>query len=733
MSDFISPTGFTAPDPSQLADLFPGYQIVRLVACGGMGAVYEAVQIALDRAVAIKILPQEFTNDDSFRTGFQAEAKAMARLNHPNLISVYDFGEVAGMLYIIMEYVPGLSLFQAANGQPIVQQEVVPLIAAICRGLAHAHESGIIHRDIKPANILLNHNNEPKIGDFGLARPLENQLQEGEDIFGTPGYTAPEVLETPHSISHRADIFSLGVLLHELLTGLLPSADPRPASAICHCDPRFDSVIRKATHPSPQARYDSATEIAAEIEKISTTAGPRILQTNASGAGTSRATIPTRYPAPKKSGFKGFLIIILLIAVVGVASIYSKKKEEIEEANETLPTTEETQPIVDPKPTPPPPPPPPQPTPPPIPQIIEPEDTPPTPESDGLIEWNNAVFTWDESFGAIEFSVKSGAMNGKNDDGAFKYRIWEGDGLFTVEISPITDGPSDAIAGLMIRETLESDARNVLLARNTHGETIHRLRVLQGEETVEYNRFTAGHRLLRIHREGDRLTAVASRDGDSWTEIGSTRIPDLAQQIFVGFAAASAGSPSGAPLNGRFQPVQMQFIDTSLVIEGAPTPRLNMNELFRRARVAMKDQATPIQSAFQQQIKTINDSYILQSAELINQISGEDQHRAVESHSSFIKTIEAGEFIGARPPVELAEIPGYVAFHDASVERQRIVQRTYAAKMAELAESYLSGIRNQIERATAENDLGSAKVLEAEKERVITIPYYFRGLMEEND
>ena len=233
-----------------------------------MGAVYCAVQKSLDRTVALKILPLELSSDAAFCAGFEAEAKAMARLNHPNLIGVYDFGEVNGMLYIIMEFVPGKSIYHSADGIAIDPGEVIRLVTGICHGLAHAHEHGIIHRDIKPSNVLLDLNAQPKIGDFGLARPFDRNMEEGEEIFGTPHYTAPEVVDTPHSVDYRADIFSVGVLLHELLTGKLPADDPRPASLISHCDTRFDAIIRRATQPVPAARYASATEMANDLQVI---------------------------------------------------------------------------------------------------------------------------------------------------------------------------------------------------------------------------------------------------------------------------------------------------------------------------------------------------------------------------------------------------------------------------------------------------------------------------------
>ena len=316
MSDPQSTATFLAPEPSELAPLFPGYDIEYLIATGGMGAVYRAVQRSLDRTVAIKILPHEFSADAAFCAGFEAEAKAMARLNHPNLIGVYDFGEVNGMLYIIMELVPGQSLFHSSNGLAIDPSEVIRIITGICHGLAHAHEHGIIHRDIKPSNILLDLNAQPKIGDFGLARPIEVKTQEGEEIFGTPHYTAPEVVNAPHSVDNRADIFSLGVMLHELLTGTLPANDLRSASAISHCDPRFDAIIRRATNPHPEERYSTATEIANDLHTISTTAGPKVLQTTRPGGSQALRTGKPKILTPQKSSnLPGILLLLAVLAV----------------------------------------------------------------------------------------------------------------------------------------------------------------------------------------------------------------------------------------------------------------------------------------------------------------------------------------------------------------------------------------------------------------------------------
>lgn len=343
MSEYESATGFLAPSVEELVPLFPNYQIHSLIATGGMGAVYHAVQISLDREVAIKILPAEFSSDASFCQSFESEAKAMARLNHPNLIGVFDFGEVAGMLFIVMEYVPGLSLHDVSGGAPVNPAEVIRVLKQISRGLSHAHDNGILHRDIKPANILLDQHAQPKIGDFGLARPVDLKVQEGEVIYGTPGYTAPEVLVPPHHADQRADIFSLGVMLHELLTGRLPEADPRPPSAICHCDPRLDAVVRKATHPRPEMRYQKASQIADDLDKIESGAGPRLISTAAAApgrrAGARPAVKPRAYMPPPQKSNNGLLLLVLVLAVGLCAYLLRDKLAPGTVTEETKPGT----------------------------------------------------------------------------------------------------------------------------------------------------------------------------------------------------------------------------------------------------------------------------------------------------------------------------------------------------------------------------------------------------------
>lgn len=259
-------TSFTPPSIEVLNQLLPAYHFYDLIAQGGMGAVYLAKQVSLDREVAVKILPRELSADPEFRTSFKTEARAMAKLNHPNLIGIYDSGDVDGLLFIAMEYVPGKSLYHSSWNKKIDPAEASRIIVAICAGLSHAHENGIIHRDIKPANILLTPKIEPKIGDFGLAQSVG--VKHKGVVMGTPGYSAPEVISHPEKADRRSDIFAVGVMLHELMTGQKPQPGVT-ASSLCKCNPEYDAIILRATHPNPLMRYPDAKSLATAILELS--------------------------------------------------------------------------------------------------------------------------------------------------------------------------------------------------------------------------------------------------------------------------------------------------------------------------------------------------------------------------------------------------------------------------------------------------------------------------------
>lgn len=340
MSDAPDST-FIPPTIDELAGLLPNYTFTRMIASGGMGAVYEATQTALDRRVAIKVLPRELYQDEDFRASFAQEAKAMAKLNHPNLIGVYDFGEVDELQYIVMEFVAGEALHYSIYQQQVDPAEAIRIVQETCAGLDSAHNAGLLHRDIKPANILLDEELHAKIGDFGLARPAEND-EEGV-IFGTPGYVAPEVLEAPDQMCPATDVYAVGAMLYELLTGETPphGTPPPSAAAVCGCDRRLDIIIAKATHPDLSQRYSSAAELSAALNNIKNSLirsrslavapaasasgrAPRVARPAVGGAATESSSEAEK--SASNAVMRNLIIIaVLLAAIVGVVSMIQKR------------------------------------------------------------------------------------------------------------------------------------------------------------------------------------------------------------------------------------------------------------------------------------------------------------------------------------------------------------------------------------------------------------------------
>ena len=331
MTNNHSEPDFIPPTIEEIAALLPAYDIQSFIAQGGMGAVYMASQRSLDRPVAIKILPRHFGEDAEFRASFETEAKSMAKLNHPNLIGIYDFGQVDGLLYIIMELVHGKSLYHSSYGQTVAPTEAARIIGEVCRGLANAHKHNILHRDIKPSNILLDPSASPKIGDFGLARPVGEH--ESEHIFGTPGYTAPEVIYNPTAVDESTDLYAVGIMLYELLTGEIPGDNYESAATRTHCSPKFDAIIRKATHPNPGMRFRSANEMANAIEPLmedKAASNPLLAHaanartTTAAKTAISRTSNQAAYahsgkPKANHSFARNIIIIIALLIAIYVA------------------------------------------------------------------------------------------------------------------------------------------------------------------------------------------------------------------------------------------------------------------------------------------------------------------------------------------------------------------------------------------------------------------------------
>jgi serine/threonine protein kinase len=246
------PRHTSSPSLEAVAKAFPQLEITGVIGRGGMGTVYKARQPQLDRFVALKILSPELSRDPAFAERFSREAKALARLNHPNIVAVYDFGKSGDFYFFIMELVDGLTLWQMEQARkPLAPKEALAIIPKICDALQYAHEQGIVHRDIKPANILLDKQGRVKIADFGLAKLLGAEtrgmgLTQAQAAMGTPHYMAPEQWEKPLAVDHRADIYSLGVVFYEMLTGELPLGRFQSPSRKVQMDVRLDEIVLRA-------------------------------------------------------------------------------------------------------------------------------------------------------------------------------------------------------------------------------------------------------------------------------------------------------------------------------------------------------------------------------------------------------------------------------------------------------------------------------------------------------
>ncbi|HUI05600.1 MAG TPA: protein kinase [Verrucomicrobiae bacterium] len=269
-------TEYVPPTPDELARYFPELEILELIGRGGMGAVYKARQKRLDRFVALKVLPVSVSRDPAFAERFAREAKALARLTHPNIVAVHDFGQTDGLFYFVMEFVDGLNLRQLLNTGQISPKEALAIVPQICEALQYAHDKGIVHRDIKPENILLAKDGTVKIADFGLAKlvglePKDLTITGKGDVMGTPHYMAPEQVEHPQDVDHRADIYSLGVVFYQMLTGELPIGRFAAPSKKVTIDVRLDEVVLRALEKEPERRYQQASVLKTEVETIVTT------------------------------------------------------------------------------------------------------------------------------------------------------------------------------------------------------------------------------------------------------------------------------------------------------------------------------------------------------------------------------------------------------------------------------------------------------------------------------
>lgn len=275
-----APERFQPPTVERLAAAFPQLQVLELLGAGGMGAVYKARQRNLDRLVALKILPAG-SPGPRFAERFNREARALARLSHPNVVCVHEFGCQDGLHYFIMEFVDGVNLRQMQKAERLSPREALQLLPQICEALQYAHDQGIVHRDIKPENILIDRQGRVKIADFGLAKILNPEAEdvrltaEGQ-VMGTPHYMAPEQVERPLSVDHRADIYSLGVVFYEMLTGELPLGKFAAPSNRVTLDIRLDEVVLRTLEKDPNRRYQHASDLKTDVRTIAELPGAAV-------------------------------------------------------------------------------------------------------------------------------------------------------------------------------------------------------------------------------------------------------------------------------------------------------------------------------------------------------------------------------------------------------------------------------------------------------------------------
>jgi serine/threonine protein kinase len=351
-----------ALSPEEIAPHFPQLEIIECLGRGGMGVVYKARQKSLNRLVALKLLAPERANDLQFAARFEKEARALAALNHPNIVAIYDFGVVAGtlpavepgfqpggqnagrseivgsseaaagldanpggklppsasgrmpdtttqtsdaktrsqMYFLLMEYVDGVNLQQLLAKERVSAREALAIVPQICDALQFAHDQGIVHRDIKPENILMDRRGRVKVADFGLAKivgteaersagfqhgakdeagtnapgrsPALHELTDVGKVMGTPQYMSPEQIQAPGEVDHRADIYALGVVFYQMLTGELPSKKLEPPSKKVSIDVRLDEVVLRALESKPERRYQQVSEVKHQVEAISSAA-----------------------------------------------------------------------------------------------------------------------------------------------------------------------------------------------------------------------------------------------------------------------------------------------------------------------------------------------------------------------------------------------------------------------------------------------------------------------------
>jgi serine/threonine protein kinase len=330
--------GWRPPSLETLQRQLHGYAVTTFLARGGMGAVYRGEQISLGRQVAIKILPPQLRSlDPMYAQRFTQEARAMGRLNHPCIVSVYDFGEMAdGTLYFIMEYIDGTDVAQMVSTQRrLTSLHAISITAHVCDALDYAHQNGVVHRDIKPANVMVGYDGRVKVADFGLAKSKQHansSLTISGHVMGTPHFVAPEALTLGVEVDHRADIYAVGVMLYQMLTGKLPQGlFEMPSKLVNGLDPRYDEIVASAMRDDRERRYQHVTDLRRALNAILTKPIAHVsAAVSHAHAVPPTITKPQNVPTPGRSAKKAasFVLVYALLTVIAVAVFFVLKLNE---------------------------------------------------------------------------------------------------------------------------------------------------------------------------------------------------------------------------------------------------------------------------------------------------------------------------------------------------------------------------------------------------------------------
>lgn len=267
-----------APDVAALSPHFPDLEIQSLLGQGGMGAVYRVRQKSLGRDAALKVLSLDADADPAFGERFSREAQLLASLDHPNIVAVYGAGKAGPFWFLLMELVEGASLRQLIAARELDPRSALSIVGQICDALQAAHDRGVVHRDIKPENVIVTRKGAAKILDFGLAKLVGqgprtgHTLTETGQVMGTVRYMAPEQWERPLSVDHRADIYSLGVVLYELLTNELPMGRFPLPSQKAAVSSNVDQIVLKSLEKEPAQRYQHASDVRADVTRAAAAA-----------------------------------------------------------------------------------------------------------------------------------------------------------------------------------------------------------------------------------------------------------------------------------------------------------------------------------------------------------------------------------------------------------------------------------------------------------------------------